>query len=202
MKLSKKLLSMVLCGLIVVGGSQATLVNANAQSRVIAPSTDNYPHAWTLGVRFNLQTKIMGLFKDWWQINLVYKDGYLRFNGCTDIPEHLTFNDTFVVGWEKAGTNKIHREIFRPCTGADAGNALGRMMDAFNRANIKSGDTIFMNGQKYDYTLRFANPQLVINGVEVNNYARGYQSIDRNSAAFLVGQDGLYPTRLPHGNLY
>lgn len=196
MKLSKKVLSMVLCGFIVFGGSQATLVKANAQNPY------NEKPDWEMGVRFALQSKCLGLIKDWWQVQLKYVNGHLILQGPTSIPSCLTFGDTFTLGWQKKGQSRVEHTVFRPCNGANAGAALGRAMDMFNKAHLEPGDKIFVNGQKYDYTLRFAESEKIIHANSFNNFWQGYQGVDRNKEAFVVQYNGLCETCLEHGNLY
>ena len=200
MKISKKILSMVLCGFIVAGGSQATLVKANAQSKqVVIVGSDKVPSAWQQGVQIKLQRKGFPSSKTYWKIKLVYKNGHLRLEGPTNIPGCYTFDDTFIMGYQKQGGSVQAPIIFRTCNNASAGNALKRAMDIFNRADIKDGDKIFMNGKKWQTTLKFTS-NLLIKGITGNDYTKGYQPdrIDRNTAGFTVEPDGLYEAIVDH----
>ena len=149
MKLSKKILGAVLCGLIVVGGSQLTLVKANAQTQ------------WSEGVSFKTHAEGMSHFTDRWTLRLELVDGHLQLNGRTDIPGNITFHDTFTVGWRPRFGTKYTTTVFRPCWRADAGSALKRVEEMINRANLKVGDVIFMHGEKYNDSVTFSDSSLI-----------------------------------------
>ena len=201
MKISKKVLSMVICGFIVFGGSQANLIKAHAASS----STTSIQNSiqWKQTVRFKLRAKWNTLYKAWWSINLVYRDGRLTLEGPTNIPGNLTFDDTFVLGYRNYDKDPLRQETkiitqFRPSHNCSAGDALRRAMDLFNRAGIKRFDTIFMNGENWNDTLKFSsvNPKIIQNSN--NNYSNGYITVDKFKTGFKVEDRGLVEQGIIH----
>ena len=183
MKVSKKILSAVLCGLIVVGGSQASLVKANAQTQ------------WSEVVGFKTHTKGFCGFTDRWSLNLQLIDGKLKLNGRTDIPENITFHDTYTVGWRKRYATKYNTTVFRPCWQASAGSALRKVEQMVNNANLGVGDVIFIHGERYNDSVTFSNPDLIKqekqSRLSYNNYFPLYKTLDQHHTAFYVTDDGL-----------
>ncbi len=88
MKLSKKILGAVLCGLIVVGGSNATLVKANAQQT-----------KWRIGVGFATHMIGINMCTTYPKLYLVlYDNGDLKLEGSPNVACNRTFSDTFRIG--------------------------------------------------------------------------------------------------------
>ena len=197
MKLSKKVLSMVLCGLVVLGGSQAALVKANAQT-VIAGSSLVDP-AWKQEIRFGMQSKAGSGIKSGWSMELVFKNGHLKLDGRTNVGCTWTFGDTFKVGWEKTNGQR-GQTIFRT-SGASAADALGKVKSQFNNADIGVGDKVYFYGEKWDTSLTFPNSRLIIKGITGNDYSKGYnpRAIDKTVAGFCVYKDGLHEAIVHHG---
>ena len=186
MKLSKKLLGVVLSGFMVVGASQVTLVKANAQVQ------------WKQPVRIGLQAKGVEIIKDAWQIDLVLEGGYLKLEGPTNIPSRWTFDDEFhfgKVGDKARSSNKPL--VVRTNNVCAPGPALKRLMDQFNDLELTVGDEIYMHGQNSQTTLKFPGSSLTIRRQPmargpINNYDYGYQHVNRHQTGFIITGSGLY----------
>ena len=91
MKVSKKLLSMVLCGCITFGGVQAlSLKKVDAFQE---------PIKWSVPIRIKLRAVNNYFYKQWRQINLdCTKDNILQLRKTSTIPNNMTFDDNFVIG--------------------------------------------------------------------------------------------------------
>lgn len=201
MKLSKKVLSMVVCGLVVLGGSQATLVKANALVATIVPGNDHYSPTWQQGVRFGMQSKACPGIKDGWSMNFTFKEGCLTLDGPTNVGCTWTFGDKFVLGWEKANGEKGHT-VFRT-GGGSAASALSRAREAFNNARIHVNDKIYVYGDSWDTSVTFPGKISMIKGVTGNNYRKGYDSrfIDKYTAGFCVKERWLQEAIVHHGRI-
>ena len=199
---SKKVLSMLLCGLIVIGGGHsATLVKADATSSNTMSKSAQGEVLWRQGVRFKLRAKHNTLYKDWWEINLVCnKNGVLSLEGRTDIPSNLTFDDYFVMGFNDSDKNGITRIPFEAgFTWGSTADLLRKEMNDFNNAQVKVGEPIFIHGLDWDGTLRFAKNSLVIkNHISSNDYTAGYRSVDKYCTGFYVKHDGLHEAVFMH----
>ena len=193
MKLTKRVLSMVLCGLVVLGGSQAALVKADAQT-VIAAGNDQYRGRWTQGVRFGMQLKGFSGTKSGWSLQFVHKDGHLTLTGPSNVGSTWTFGDTFHLGFLRDG--QTHEQVFRTGSGS-AGNALGRAMKWFNESNVHDGDFVFCYGENWQTSVTFDGPSM-IKGLGSNDYSRGYQRgrIDKFNAGFGIDDHGLHEALL------
>ena len=190
MKISKKVLSMVLCGFIVLGGSQVSLINAHAQSY----STTSIQNStqWRQTIRFKLRAKWNTLYKAWWSIDLVYKNGHLTLEGPTNIPGNLTFDDTFV--FVKLDERQKHNQTitkFRPSHNLSAGDALKRAIDLFNKAGVHDTDYIFIYGEDWNDTFEYSYVNHVIKQTSNNDYSRGFHNVVRGLTGFKVSSNGL-----------
>ncbi len=201
MKLSKKVLSMVLCGLIVAGGSQATLVNANAQTRTVSVN-NNTSGKWRQEIQIGVQVKGYPAIKRYVSLMLKFENGHLKLELPRTVHNRFTFTDTIVMGWQKQGKGVEAPIRFRTCNGASAQATLQNVVRIFNNADLKVGDKFFISGQHWQTSVTFPNEQIV--GVTGNDYSQGYQPnrIDRNDAAFYINAYGLSESSVYHGNLY
>ena len=192
MKISKKVLSMVLCGFIVFGGSQVGLIKAHAATPNNTRATQSNDY-WRQKIRFKLRAKWNSLYKSWWTIDLVCgKDGILRLEGPTNIPGNLTFDDRFIMGYRKDGSLENHLSfVFGPSRYASAGDALNRAKILFNQARVKIDDSIFVHGEDWNDTLTFPSYDSVICRTSQNVYDYGYKNIDRYVVGFKATNYGL-----------
>ena len=194
MKISKKVLSMVLCGFIVFGGSQASLIKANAASS--STTSIQKSTQWRQTIHLKLRAKWNTLYKAWWSIDLVYKNGNLRLEGPTNIPGNLTFDDTFVFQSMDEGQKKQQTITkFRPSHNLSAGDALRRAMDLFNKAGIHDTDYIFIYGENWNDTLKYSSVNPKIIQKSNNNYSLGFHNVVRGLTGFKVSSNGLEETR-------
>ncbi len=193
MNTSKKVLGMLFCCFIVLGSNQVNLVNAHAAE-------------WKQQIKLKLRAKWNFLYKDWWTMNLHYKNGNLTLEGPTNIPENLTFDDVFVFGYKRYGAyDQVfddHVAVFRGLLGSEAGYALERAKCNFNKKHIKNSDAIFMNGEYWDDTLTFPYPNHKIIQTSDNNYSLGFISVNKFTTAFRVGDNGLTEQYLSHYTYY
>lgn len=192
MKLTKRVLSMVLCGLVVLGGSQAALVKADAQT-VIAAGNNQYTGKWTQGVRLGMQLKGFSGTKSGWSLKFVHDNGHLRLEGPSNVGSTWTFGDTFHLGFV-GQDGKKHETVFRTGNGP-AGPALKRAMEWFNGSNVKDGDIVFCYGESWQTSVTFDGPSM-IKGILGNDYRHGYQNVNRKDAGFRVDNGGLYEARV------
>ena len=185
MKISKKVLSMVICGFIVFVGSQVGLIKSHEATTNNTRATQS-DVLWEQQIAFKLRAKWNSLYKAWWNIKLVCtKDGKLRLEGPTNIPGNLTFDDRFIMGYRRANSLENHLSfVFGPSRYASAGDALNRAMILFNQAKVKIGDSIFVHGEDWNDTLRFPGYNSVIRKTSKNVYEYGYKNIDRYVVGF------------------
>lgn len=191
MKLTKRVLSMVLCGLVVLGGSQAALVKADAQ---IAPGNDQYTGRWTQGVRFGMQLKGCPGTKSGWSLRFVHDNGHLTLQGPSNVGPTWTFGDTFHLGFLRYGQK--HETVFRTGSG-QAGPALKRAMEWFNSSNVGDGDIVYVYGENWDTSVTFDGVSM-IQGFGSNNYKNGYNPkyIDKHNVGFAIDNHGLHEAKL------
>ena len=192
MKISKKVLSMVICGFIVFGGSQVGLIKAHAATTNNTRATQSNVK-WEQQIAFKLRAKWNSLYKAWWNIKLVCtKDGKLRLEGPTNIPGNLTFDDRFIMGYRRANSLENHLSfVFGPSRYASAGDALNRAMLLFNQAEVKIGDEIFVHGENWTDTFEWLPMNSKIHQTSQNEYAYGYKNIDRYAVGFKATENGL-----------
>lgn len=221
MKRIKKILSMMFCSVVIIGGSKLTLVKANAQTinndkmynqqlntrttsnsvNVRAKSTVNNNERWRLGIELRLRDKIIQCYKPTWEIDLYCtNDGILMLDGCTNIPDKWTFDDHYVWGHKNNDTNNF--EIiteFRPLNNVNPGCALERAKDLFNKARISDGDTIVMHGTGSTNSLKFkSRGTSVIHSNSGNDYSRGYETVYRFDVGLKVTKTGLEEVKFKH----
>lgn len=186
MKLSKKILGAVLCGLIVVGGSNATLVKANAQT------------SWSERVCFGTHTKGFNGFTDVWGLDLTFENGQLQLKGRTNIPLTVTFDDTFKIGWHRQyepGYYYPQHIVFRDCWQARASDALRKAEEIFNSAHLQIGDEIFIYGENSNTSVRFSGPYLITQPQSRISYNTQYNELykmrDKHHTALKITESGL-----------
>ena len=204
MKISKKIVSMLLCGFIAIGGSQLSLVKAHASSVTTRSVQANQGDLWREGVRLKLQAKYNHLYKDWWEITLVCdKNGHLRLEGRTDIPGNLTFDDNLIMG-QRYYEPGLRKRVTALCfeVGPSWGSASTDLKDSmrlFNESDVKVGDLLFAHGRGWNGTLRFSPRNNVIhNTISNNDFTQGYKSVSRWATGFEIRKNGLYECHWDH----
>ena len=213
MKISKKLLSMVLCGLIVVGGSQLTLVKANAATK--STTSNQCGLQWQEGIRFRLRRKNNASCKDWWEVNLVCRNGRVTLEGPTNIPDCFTFDDIFVIAvntYDTFGIAKVPFKLY-PSIGGSAKEILKQEMEDFNNFDAEVYDDVFMHGINcsdsfalsntnsytfYGNSSKISSNSSAIKRFSKNDYTRGYINRDRWYTGFEFRDGGLYEMVYPH----
>ena len=208
MKISKKILTMFLCGFIAVGASQlSTLVKADAAT--VTQSVAQKGEKWRLGIRLKLRAKRNMLYKEWRQIDLVCEeDGSLQLDKISTIPKNLTFDDTFYIGFYdfKDKTIDINTDdkahlpfILDMNIGGDTDAILKKEIDDFNKAGAKVGDFFFANGKRWDDTLKFSSVHYpVTQTITDNDYTHGYKNVVKWCVSFETTENGLEETKYGH----
>ena len=219
MKRVKKILSMMLCSVIIIGGSNFTLVKAHGQTinkdsvstqQVNSRSTSNQNYdRWVTSVGFRLKDKFFPFCKCFWHLDLVLtNENKLMLRGNTNIPRKYTFDDVFVLGYDKWGA-PYNITKFRGLNNVDAKYALKRATDLFNNEGITVGNTIFIHGENSNNSLVFESkiqpgsqshyPTSIIQyGQTRNDYSKGYLSVDRFAIGLRVEERGLREVPFKH----
>ena len=207
MKISKKIMTMLLCGFMTISGSQLLLVKANAET-----SSASNQNKWEQPIRLKLRAKWNELYKSYWTINLVCKNnGELKLEGPTNVPSNLTFDDFIVMGLED--TRFIPGRSL-PCLSFEVqpsryGSAEVDLRDAmamFNEEAPREGDVFYAHGFNWGGTLTFPNNKqrsTVIHQYTKNDYTKGYKTkgIDRWKSAFEIKSDGLHECLWDHSKV-
>ena len=181
-KFMRKIMSLALSALAAI-----TCLIGPMQTKAATSSTED----WRIGIRFKLRAIHNYFYKDWWQIDLVCRDGILSLEGRTDIPSNLMFDDIFIIGFTDKGTRNSTWLPFTTYDSKSASYVLQKEMAEFNAAKIEVGEPIYIHGYYWDSTLRFADTDGVINQTSLNTYAYGYRTVDKWNTGFLVTKEGL-----------
>lgn len=212
MKRVKKILSMILCSVVIVSGSSLSLIKANAQtvdkinvstqqvnSRSVAKQSDD---KWVTKITLRFRHKWFTFDKFLWSIELACnKDGYLVLRGNTKIPRYYTFDDTYRWGYDDGGTPHTV-SIFRGLHNTNTAAVFQKAVNEFNNAKIKEGQILFMYGENSNDSFRFENTvqpksgsqtpvSIVQHGITRNDYSKGYNNVDKFKIAFRVEEKGL-----------
>lgn len=113
----------------------------------------------------------------------------LKLEGYTCIQDRYTFDDRFIIGFNKYGQTYIPIQL-SPCNNVYACYALERAKNIFNNANISVRDLLIIHGRDWNDTFKFSSNSL-IQKINCNDYTKGYKSVDRWSTAFRVVEQGL-----------
>lgn len=202
MKISKKILTVFMCGLIAIGGSQATsLIKADA-----AQVTDITPKAgerWRVGIHLKLRAKHNYFYKQWRRIDLVCKNnGSVLLDKVSTIPSNMTFDDTFLIGFNDnahaRGVTKLPFWVSMNI-GGNTDAILQEEIDDFNNAGVVVGDPIYIHGRYWNDTLTFSYLHDALkNCISSNDYTQGYKSVNRWDTGFWIKDDGLYECVFKH----
>lgn len=215
MKKSKKILSIALSSLFLLGAVGQSSVDVKAFDVIHKVNgvtgmngyedkgfnknnkTESQKIQWKQGIRLKLRAIHNYFYKDWWEINLVAKNGVLRLEGDTNIPGNLMFDDSYIIGFNDKNYNGRTRHIFKTYDSKSASEVLKEQMKKFNDANIKVGEAIFIHGHHWHDTLKFSSTNNSIYGVphsyfgNYNDYSQGYHSRNKWDVGFLTTNQGL-----------
>ena len=191
MKLSKKLLSMVLCGFITFGGMQSlSLIKADAFQE---------PRVWQVPIKIKLRAIHNRFYKQWRQIDLYCTNtGILQLQKSTTIPSNMTFDDTFMLGINNlkyGGITEYPLYLYQGDSNAD--RKLANEIDYFNAQNYPVGCPLFLHGKNWNDTLTLPSKMYLYQGSS-NDYSQGYKSIDRWKTGFYTKWDGLHECIFMH----
>lgn len=197
MKKSKKKLLSLIAAIGITGGILASPLNqvtANAvmfelkKDQLYVPIEGNYAHA----IKFKLRGTQNVLYKAWWQLQLVVRDGKLKLEGPSNIPTNLTFDDTFFI--RVVDTNGKLKYLYRTewdTNSDDREQQLKEMMAGFDKANVGLGDKITITGQRWKSTVLFTKEFDPLIQTSNNNYADGFENVNKYNVVFEVTNKGL-----------
>ena len=191
MKVSKKLLSMVLCGVITFGGVQAlSLKKVDAFQE---------PLKWSVPIRIKLRAVHNYFYKQWRQINLdCTKDNILQLRKSTNIPSNMTFDDDYVIGINNIDYLGVTEyPFFVLANESNADRRLQKEINDFNRRHYKVGCQLFIHGTGWDDTLTLPSKMYLYQSSN-NDYASGYKRRNRWKSGFNTADNGLYECTFMH----
>lgn len=205
MKISKKILTAFMCGLIAIGGSQATsLIKADAAQ--ISDITCKPGECWRVGIDLKLRAKHNYFYKQWRSIVLVCKnDGSLYLEKTSTIPNNMTFDDTFLIGFNDeahakngVATTKLPFWVSMNI-GGNTDAILKEEIDEFNAAGVRVTDPIYIHGRYWDDTVKFRYMNHALQNCQIcNDYTQGYKRVNRWNTGFWAEMDGLHACVFMH----
>ena len=193
MKVSKKLLSMVLCGVITFGGVQAlSLKKVDAFEE---------PLKWSVPIWFKLRAVHNYFYKQWRQINLdCTKDNVLQLRKTSTIPNNMTFDDDYVIGINNIDYLGVTEyPFFVLANESNADRRLQKEINDFNRRHYKVGCPIFMHGVYWNDTLTLPSKMYLYQSSN-NDYSKGYKSRNRWRSGFNTTDIGLVECTFVHAS--
>ena len=155
--------------------------------------TGNYSQ----GVRFKLRSIRNPLHKDWWELRLVVRDGKLKLEGPTNIPNHLTIDDNYSIRvYDRQGIllAKYILDYRKPVS-----EEFENLKHYFNSyAPTYKYGYITIAGEKWNDTVSFYSKvtpgQTAIKQTSNNDYVKGYNKVNRFRVAFKITDEGLVET--------
>lgn len=205
MKISKKILTAFMCGLIAIGGSQATsLIKADASQ--IPDITPKQGERWRVGMNLKLRAKYNKLYHQWRRIDLVCRDnGSLFIDKVSTIPRNMTFDDTFLIGFNDEAHAKNGVAVTKlpfwlsMNIGGDTDAILADEINDFNAAGVQVTDPLYIHGRYWDDTVTFCYMSHALQNCQTrNDYTRGYKSVNRWDTGFWAENDGLHECVFRH----
>lgn len=191
MKISKKLLSMVLCGFITFGGVQSlSLIKADAFQE---------PIKWQIPIRIKLRATLNRFYHQSRVIDLqCTKDNVLQIQKLDTIPWNMTFDDDFIIGVNNVDLLGVTQIPFYLHEGeSNADQRLAKEVRDFNNKHYKVGCPMFIHGRYWNDTLWFPST-MYMHQTSNNDYASGYRSRDRWKTGFNTADNGLYECTFMH----
>ncbi len=183
------------------------LISGNANSGLVYDLIEGFTNnvlvprvegvQWRQTINLKLRAVHNALYKDWWSIDLVARNGVLELHGATNIPGNLMFDDTYIIGFNDKTHNGRTRHIFKTDNSRGAGKSLEEQIQRFNNAKIKLGEPIFIHGINWSDTLTFKCKNSAIYGGPYpyyntdNDYSRGYTTVSRWDNGFVPTEKGL-----------
>lgn len=175
MEISKKILGLTLCSLISFGGSQLTLLKANAQ---VVTRNSASKVQWEQGIKLELSNKNNPSCKKWCDIKLVCVNERVTLECKETIQDNWVFGDTFVIGVASHENNGETQVRFRVDFDSPkpAEQQLKEEIRKFNDKAPKVGDSIYMHGLYHTNTFQLSDNVSLRRLDSNSSYARKYNS--------------------------